>query len=255
MAYNNYCSVLGYNCTRLQWWSNPTKTWLGAPMGNASARNFLVLNATDYTVANFRSSIIGSDFNSGFNGTSDGWAPVSGTWAIDSGMYYQSAGEPNLFSSAQHVTRYGDLTYQVRMKRTGTCTGCANHISIRGVSSPLDAAKNWAKEYKFSYNNNGQFSVKKVNGSSIVMLKGWTANAAIVVNDWNNLRVIAVGNSLKFFINGTLVWSGTDATFRTGMVGFGFFRNADADILQVDWANLATTATADPAVLEETSTE
>jgi len=250
MAYNTRCADLGYNCTRLQWWSNPGKTWLGAPMGNAAARNFIVLNNTDYTVANFRTSVIGSDFSSDFNGTSDGWVPVSGTWVFDSGMYYQSAGEANLHSSAKYASRYGDLTYEVRMKRTGTCILCANYISFRGVSSPLDAVNNWAKEYRFSFNNNGQYSVKRINGTSIAMLKAWTASPAIVVNDWNTLKVIAVGGSLKFYINGTLVFVKTDNTFRAGAVGFGFYRDAAADIFQVDWANLATTATADPAVLE-----
>ena len=54
MAYNTKCQNLGYNCTRLQWWSNPAKTYNSAAMGNTTAKNFLVLNTTDYTVANFR---------------------------------------------------------------------------------------------------------------------------------------------------------------------------------------------------------
>lgn len=57
MAYNNKCTDLGWSCTRLQWWSNPSKTYNSAPMGNTTAKNFQVLNVTDYTVANFRQHV------------------------------------------------------------------------------------------------------------------------------------------------------------------------------------------------------
>ena len=40
-------------------------------------------------------------------------------------------------------------------------------------------------------------------------LKPWTASAAIVKNGWNTLKVIAVGSSLRYYINGTLVWVGS----------------------------------------------
>ncbi|HBD07764.1 MAG TPA: hypothetical protein DCZ69_05840 [Syntrophobacteraceae bacterium] len=83
MAYNDKCSSLGYNCTRLQWWSNPTKTYNAAAMGTAgSSENYRVLNNTDYTVANFRSEIISSDFYNSFNGSATGWSPGTGSWVI-----------------------------------------------------------------------------------------------------------------------------------------------------------------------------
>ncbi len=250
MAYNNKCSDLGYNCTRIQWWSNPGKSYHGAPTGISNTKNYLVLNNTDYTVANFRTQVIGNNFNSSFYGSSSGWSAVSGSWSIYSSKYYRSTGAANLFASAKHSGKYGDLTYEVRMKRTGVA-GLANHISIRGDSSPLDAQKRWNKEYKFAYNNSGQFSVWEVNGASVVALKGWTASAAIVVNNWNTLKVIAVGSSLKFYINGTLVWSGSDTTFKAGEVGFGFYRDANAGTLYVDWAKLSNTPTADFNPYEE----
>mgnify|MGYP001472130099 CR=1 FL=1 len=71
MAYNNKCSAQGFNCTRLNYWSDPTRSYSGAPMGVAGgtntscalgdvsaplcdADNHLTLNNTAYTVANFR---------------------------------------------------------------------------------------------------------------------------------------------------------------------------------------------------------
>ncbi len=51
MAYGNNCA----NCTRIQWWSNPLKTYGGVAMGTAAYEdNARVLNLTASTVAAFR---------------------------------------------------------------------------------------------------------------------------------------------------------------------------------------------------------
>jgi hypothetical protein len=51
MAYGNNCS----NCTRIQWWSNPLKTYGGVAMGTTTYEdNARVLNTTAGTVAAFR---------------------------------------------------------------------------------------------------------------------------------------------------------------------------------------------------------
>ncbi len=55
MAYNNRCSDSGVSCTRINYWSNTTRTRGGDPMGNAStANNARVLNNTANTVAGWR---------------------------------------------------------------------------------------------------------------------------------------------------------------------------------------------------------
>lgn len=56
MAYNNACSAVGKNCTRIPYWSNPSLTYGGVSMGNATANNRTTLNNTAYTVANFRTA-------------------------------------------------------------------------------------------------------------------------------------------------------------------------------------------------------
>lgn len=246
MAYNDRCSSLGYNCTRLQYWSNPSKTYGGAAMGNSVSQNYAVLNLTDTTVANFRTAVIGSNFSNNFNSSSSGWSTVKGAWALSSSAYYGSNGLANLGASAKHTGKYGDLTYSVRMKRSGTCVICANRIIIRGNPASLDPTYWWKPSYSFQYNNNGMFSVFAINSSgTITTLKTWTVSSAIVQNGWNTLKVVAVGSSLKFYINNTLVWSGSDTALRTGTVGFGFYRDAAAGQLLVDSVSLSTTPTAD----------
>ncbi len=253
MAYNTQCSNWGYSCTRLQYWSNPTKTYTGDPMGvTGSSENYKVLNTTAYTVANFRSEVIGNNFNSSFNGSAAGWSAVKGTWTIASSAYYQSTGLANTAASAKRIGKFGDVTYEVRMRRTGTCTSCANRIILRGNPSSLVSTNWWKPSYVFQYSNQGFFSVYKVTSTgSIVALKGWTSSTAIVKNGWNTLKVVAVGSSLKLYINGTLVWSGSDTSLKVGQLGVGFYRDSAAGTLQVDWAKASTTPTADPALFEE----
>jgi hypothetical protein len=76
-------------------------------------------------------------------------------------------------------------------------------------------------------------------------LKDWTASSAVAKGGWNTLKVLAVGKSLRFYVNGTLVYSGVDTSYQVGKVGFGFFRNptTTGDRLFVDWARLTNTPT------------
>lgn len=248
MAYANACG----SCTRIQWWSNPAKTYGGAPTGVSNTKNYLVLNNTAYTVANFRTQVIGNDYYNNFNAASTGWSAVTGAWGLASGAYYQSAGLANTGASAKQSSKFGDVTFEVRMKRTGTCTTCANRIIIRGNPASLYATNRWKPSYYFQYNNAGQFSVyEHTSASTEIALKVWTASVAVVANGWNTLKVVAVGSSLKFYINGTLVWSGSDTTLQVGQLGFGHFRDAAAGTLQVDWAKGSNTPTADPNIFEE----
>lgn len=246
MAYNNKCSNLGYDCTRLQWWSNPTKTWLGALMGAVGlSENYKVLNATRVTVANFRAQRIGNNFASSFNASAAGWAPVYGMWQLFGGAWLLTPGVANVSSSIAHTGLYGDLTYQASLWRFG-CASCANRIIIRGNPGSLDSGKWWKPSLVFQYTNTGQFSVYYISsGGTYKALQDWTISQAIVRDNWNTLRVVAVGSTLNFYINGQLVWSGVAAVPATGRVGIGMYTDSTmGNLLYVDSAILATTATA-----------
>lgn len=98
MAYNSECSASGFNCSRLQYWSNPLVSYGGDPMGvaagtkttcnegNASpdcdADNHLTLDKTALTFANFRDSglCVSAEpvFSDGFeSGDASGWSSTS----------------------------------------------------------------------------------------------------------------------------------------------------------------------------------
>jgi hypothetical protein len=189
-------------------------------------------------------------FDSQFNGSTTDWSAVRGAWTNYASMYYRSAGLANLGASAKHTSSYANFTYQVRMKRVGDCSGCANRIIIRGKPTSLSSTYWWQPSYVFQYTNDSDFSIYEMSSGGVTTeLKGWTVSSAINPYGWNTLKVVASGSSLKFYINGTLVWNGVDSTITTGQVGFGFYRDAYTGTLDVDWAKL-TLGAADENIFE-----
>jgi len=253
MAYNDLCETTSpyTSCTRLQYWSNDTNTYGGAAMGDANSRNYLVLNNTAATVANFRTRKIAGSFNSTFVSSSSGWTPVYGTWTLASSSYYKSVGVGNgTFSSIKRTGTYGDVTFESRMKRTSSQPNWANGLILRGAPTSLTSYKAWMPSYWFAYTNSGQFSVWEYSAGGVeTALQPWTTSAAITTT-WNKLKVTAVGSRLNFWINGTLVWTGTDTSFTTGQLGLAFYRSSSTtnDQFFVDYARGSTSPTADALV-------
>ena len=191
-------------------------------------------------------------FSSNFTSDATGWVAHKGTWALEGSNYFTTVGMAGKAATVSHIGDYSTLTYEVRMKRVG-CVTCANTINIRGDPSTLDASGWWKTEYTFDYTNSGLFSVWKDYNGTYVALKNWTTSSAIVQGGWNTLKVTASGSTLKFYINGTLVWSGADSSYPSGRVGIGMYRNTTStgDKLYVDWAQLVNSVAApDPAVME-----
>jgi hypothetical protein len=241
MAYNDECDSHGYDCTRLQWWSNPTKTWLGDVMGqDGNSENYYVLNETAYTIANIAQARISSNFNSNFNTISSGWSSVYGTWKLSDSAYYRTGGVAGSNVSARHTGVFGDMTYTVKMKRTG-CTTCSNRIIVRGNADSLNSQKRWKASYEFAYANNGKFGVFELDGvGNVKTIKNWTISTAIVKGDWNILKVVAVDHRFNFYINNTRVWSGTLSDWPIGHVGIGMSRDTTStgNLLYIDYAKL-----------------
>ncbi len=82
------------------------------------------------------------------------------------------------------------------------------------------------------------FSVWKHVAGVATALKGWTTTTAVNPNGWNLLKVMTWGSTLRFYINGVLVWSGTDTSLATGQVALTMARGPTASRFDVDWATL-----------------
>jgi hypothetical protein len=262
MAYNNQCAASGTYCTRLPYWSNPTVTYGGAPMGIPEGQpnatdNRKTLNNTAFTVANFRSAaampraylpLVNSEiassagFDSQFNGSAAAWQSHSGTWSVDAN-YYSTPGLPNAWSSVSHDGAFTNFDYQAQLWRMG-CDTCSTGLAIRGIPEPLsNPYYNWYGYYFLQYTRGGWYSIfKRIDGGNLIEVQAWTFSSAINQGGaWNTLRVVADDAGLSFYINGTLVWSGADTSLSIGQVGIGMFTlGADPDYLYVNWATLST---------------
>lgn len=200
----------------------------------------------------FMNNVQYSDFNSNH----EGWSIYGGddTWDHEEGQYYRSTGVDGAWSNIGFDTRtYDTITYEVRMRRTGGDESNPNRIIIRGTPQPLgtgspdDDLYDWASGYAFQFANTGNFSIYKLDGTlNDTPLVENTAHASILPDDWNTLKVVASSDTFKFYINDSLVWSGTDASLSSGKVGIGLFRTGTtASNLQVDWAKFYDYAAAE----------
>jgi len=181
----------------------------------------------------------GCEIDSDFNGTAHGWVSHSGDWYIGA-EYLYTYGLAGAWSSASYVEDFEDFEYEARMWRSG-CDPCSNSLVFRGTPDPLSPDNLWYSEYLAQYTRLGEYSVWRIVGQDAVPLVGWTFSPAINQGDaWNTLRVEASGTSLTFYINGTLLWSGTDSSLSSGRAGVGMYRDASStgNELRVDWAYL-----------------
>ncbi len=196
----------------------------------------------------------GIPFASYFHSNTDGWSPVKGTWTILKHKYYRTSGYYGYIVTAAHDGNYANFDYRALVKRTG-CESCGNMFYVRGKPKSLFSNYGWQTGYLFEYTNSGYISVWKfVNGSSAA-LKYWTVTRAVRRGgDWNNVRIVTQGNTMKFYINSMLVWQGVDSSLSAGQVGLGVYKDGSGGTeLFVDWAMLRISAASndvDNAVVE-----
>ncbi|MGH9311031.1 MAG: hypothetical protein ACRD1U_16765 [Vicinamibacterales bacterium] len=168
-------------------------------------------------------------FNFPFTTSIAGWTAVTGAWSHQSGAFLYTPGLANVGSSVSRGASFRYLDYQVRLWRSG-CQSCANRIMVRGTPAPLNATNQWSSNIMFQYSANGMFSVFKNVGGVSSTLQTWTQSPAVLKGSaWNLLRVVSYEDTFLFYINGILVWAGTDATLpAAGQVGIGMFRDDSA---------------------------
>jgi Zn-dependent metalloprotease len=185
-----------------------------------------------------------ASFHSAFSGEAPYWEAHSGAWTATP-LFYAVPGLSGNSASASYQQNYSNFTYEVRMRRLGDAYS-ANRIMVRGTPLPLVGSNYWNSYYSFQYTTVGSFSVfKRVGGASSIVLQDWTASSAILPADsWNVLKVVVSGSALYFYINGTLVWSGTDTSLASGRVGVGMYSDYTTDRLDVDWVSLTMSGTA-----------
>ncbi len=194
-------------------------------------------------------------FNHNFNATNDyqGWIRrPQAVWSLNSKAML-TAGQANRWVSARRGNvNYQNLDYSVRMRRTSSQLS-GSGIVIRAGGKYLSNG-DWYPSYQFLYRNNGTYSIWRVNPDGADQaLQDWTASTHINKNGWNTLRVLAVNNNLRFFINGNLVRIINDSNLRRGLVGVMAYRSSSdpsSTSLLVDRARLSRPVAGSAASME-----
>lgn len=188
-------------------------------------------------------------FNSQFNGNAVCWQPnYGGTWKWNATSYY-SKGVPDASANTSYPVDFTDFVYEVRIKRVSVNTYPNTGLLIRGdvKKCPFNG---WCNTYDFGYGNNGEYNVLKVVNGTLIWIQPFTYTPAIIQGgEWNVLKVKAVGNKLYFYINGTLVWMGTDSFRSSGKAGVNMWEGGTTETVYIDYAKLTVLTTTE--ILDE----
>jgi M6 family metalloprotease-like protein len=181
----------------------------------------------------------GGGFEEYFKGSATNWIKDSGSWSVVGSEWYYSGGTADYYSDTTYNQSYSSLDYSASLWRYGY-DGSSNYLIVR-ASGSVNSDGDLSNNYSFNYTRNGYFCVWKRVAGVDTELKAWTYSSAINQGSaWNTLRVKAFGSNLYFYINGYLVWYGTDSSLSSGRVGVGMYRNSTStgNGFYVDWAKL-----------------
>lgn len=173
-------------------------------------------------------------FNEQFTRGAANWSAGNGRWSIGSGMIRGIGLTGDITSAYFMPAKYQNFDYQVRMKRTG-CAACGNGFLLRETTST---------GVYFRYTNSGYFYLYSCNTIDCYDWKTATYSTAIIKGGFNVIRVVAINNVYKFYINNILVNQGTAsgayASYnKVGYVGVDFYSDkAAGNYLDVDYAIL-----------------
>ena len=126
MAYNDACKAVGKTCTRIQYWSNPALSYQGDALGNASADNHRILNASAHAVANFRNNTFVAPMPSG-----------SGNYVVNPG--FESGPGGWVQSTADLIWSQSDTPHSGLWSAWLGYSNSANHVLYQDVAIPANA--------------------------------------------------------------------------------------------------------------------
>ena len=154
------------------------------------------------------------DFN---DGLAQNWhEDIDDSWQVIAGEYRAQSSTNNWMMAYYEAKQWEDLSVQMTCRRTGS-TDTSAAVTLR-ASSNFDNGIGSA--YVFQITIAGYYGIwKQVNGS-FSWLQSWTPSPSITTGT-NTLTAVAEGSLLKFFINGTLVWTGSDNALISGDIGLG----------------------------------
>jgi GH43 family beta-xylosidase/alpha-L-arabinofuranosidase len=142
--------------------------------------------------------------NETFDSGAANWRAESGTWTVRDGTYRQTANTEPAIARLTTVAGAGDYTINLRARKTGGAEGFL--IGFRAA----DAANFYW--WNLGGWNNTRDGVEKSSGGTKSLVGGDRAGG-IELNRWYDLRIEAVGNRGRCYLDGVLRHEFTDVGF------------------------------------------
>jgi hypothetical protein len=147
--------------------------------------------------------------------TAPHWTPVTGTWSTPP-VYAQGSTAGDALSVTGVAT--GDQSMQARAHAVSYGTGGDPWF---GLFARYQGPGNY---YYVTVRSSNSISLRRLTGGSIQVLD--SAPLPVSLGTWYSLRLEAIGNQLRVYVNGTLVLEATDSTFQQGRYGVVTYKTA-----------------------------
>lgn len=148
------------------------------------------------------------DFN---DGLAQDWQPtVSSQWAVVSGEY-RAMDTSQIYSMQSTYTgqTWADCAVQATLRRTGDMFTVARLVAR--ASDDFNRQNSTGSAYSTGISSDGQYWVGKYVNGTFTFLQSWTFSPYLNTGETPNVVLLnVVGNEIQVYINGNLVWSGTD---------------------------------------------
>ncbi len=150
------------------------------------------------------------------SGTAAGWQPtVPAEWSVVN-QEYRALGTQHAFMVSTYLPQtWADCSLQVLMHRAGN-TNNSEGIALRATED-FDAIST-GSAYMFLWSGL-QYSVWRAEGGTFTPLQAWTLTTVIRPGTATNILLASISsNQLRFVINNTLVWEGSDSALAAGHI-------------------------------------
>lgn len=151
-------------------------------------------------------------------GTAIGWHPIPACdWMVVNGEYRAETNGTAFMTSVYTAQAWSDCSVQASLRHEGDNENSAGVVLRASANFSTTSV---GQGYLFLISSN-YYSVFWADGASVVALQGWSVSPRILVGTATNVVVAsAQGSQLRFYINGSLVWTGEDSRSTSGMIGF-----------------------------------
>jgi pectate lyase len=162
------------------------------------------------TGAAYAATLFSDDFN---DGNSSGWSKSGGTWSVvtdGSGALEQTDNGSERARQFAGDTGWTDYQVQARVKPV-SYNGSGRVVALAARSSSA------TKMYRLALLNSGRAELQAVNGSAVTVIGG--VGLSVSTGTWYTLRIETSGSTIRGFVNGSQIASGTNTAGASGRVG------------------------------------